>query len=68
VHLYCTTLLPYLELYTTSNHTSLKHMLVRRGIFKSSTLIFPGLEHHLKSDFALSELDWMLDRIDKSRI
>ena len=68
VHLYCTTLSPYLELYTTSNHTSLKHMLVRRGIFKSDTLIFPGMEHHLQSDFALSELDWILDRIDRQRI
>jgi 2-keto-3-deoxy-L-arabinonate dehydratase len=69
IHLYFTRLMPYLELYTaTGFHTSLKHMLHRRGIFKSKTLIFPGAEKEKVSQFILDELDWMLDRIDEGRI
>lgn len=65
-HLYCTTLLPYLELYTASqNHTALKHMLARRGIIKNTSLLFPLRNKGRDSEFCIKELDWMLDRIDK---
>ncbi len=64
LHMYYTTLLPYLELYTaTSYHKSLKHMLKRRGIIKNDLLLFPGRETEQISDFVLSELDNILDRI-----
>ncbi|MGI6744842.1 MAG: dihydrodipicolinate synthase family protein [Acutalibacteraceae bacterium] len=68
-HLYYTTLLPYLELYTsTSYHKSLKHMLKRRSIIKTDRLLFPGREKELISNFVLEELDKVLDMIDKGAI
>lgn len=63
--LYCTTLLPYLEVYTShSFHASLKHMLKRRGVVKNDLLIFPGLESGQTSQYVLGELDWILDKIE----
>ncbi len=69
IHLYYTTLLPYLELYTaTSYHKSLKHMLKRRGIIKNDLLLFPGRETEQISEFVLKELDEILSRIDAGKI
>lgn len=69
LHLYFTTLLPYLELYTSASfHQSLKHMLKRRGIIKTENLLFPGTEKHMTSDYVMSELDWILDKIEKGQI
>lgn len=66
LHVYCTALMPYLEVYTShSFHASLKHMLHRRGIIKNELLIFPGKETAQTSEYVLSELDWILDEIEK---
>lgn len=68
-HLYYNTLVPYLEIYTaTSFHTSLKHMLKRRGIIKTENLFFPGREPYNQSDYIISELDHVLDLIDSGEL
>jgi dihydrodipicolinate synthase/N-acetylneuraminate lyase len=69
LHLYCTTLLPYLELFTSTNsRISLKHMLSRRGILSSERILFPANDISPANEFVLRELDWLLDRIDKGNV
>ncbi len=69
VHLYCTTLLPYLELFTSSNsRRALKHMLSRRGIISSEAILFPANDISPANDFVTKELDWLLGRIENGDI
>lgn len=67
IDLYYTTLLPYLDIYTTNNRAFLKYMLNRRGIVADPRQLFPADGAPL-DPYMAEELNWILDRIDNNKI
>lgn len=67
VDLYFTTLLPYLQMYTTNNRTFCKYMLHRRGIIANPSPLFPP-DYEPADAVQYRELEWILDRIEHNKI
>jgi 4-hydroxy-tetrahydrodipicolinate synthase len=67
VHIYYTTLLPYLEIFNLSNRTMLKYMLKKRGLVENISPLFPNEEAQVP-DIIFREFEWLWQRIEENRI